>query len=170
MDHLSIRTDYPADCNDLSAQARPGGTEGPAGNPTCSDGLDNNCDGLLDAADPGCAQTFMKVSKVATSASSGNLDCKKVGNSRRGEATVTVVNRTTLAPIAGAVVTGNWKGAAPQIGVTATTNAGGNAVFTSLNGPAGSIFTFTVTNVTHTPEVYDPASNNETSDSTPACN
>jgi hypothetical protein len=30
-------------------------TEGPNGSPTCSDGLDNDCDGLTDAADPNCA-------------------------------------------------------------------------------------------------------------------
>ena len=31
------------------------GTEGPVGSPTCEDGLDNDCDGLTDAADPDCA-------------------------------------------------------------------------------------------------------------------
>ncbi len=34
----------------------PAGTEGPATDPTCSDGLDNDCDGLMDEADPGCQQ------------------------------------------------------------------------------------------------------------------
>ncbi len=32
------------------------GVEGPSGNATCSDGLDNDCDGLTDANDPDCAQ------------------------------------------------------------------------------------------------------------------
>lgn len=41
------------DCNDASAQARPGLTEGPAGNATCMDGLDNDCDGFIDLADSG---------------------------------------------------------------------------------------------------------------------
>ena len=31
------------------------GTEGPAGDPTCSDGIDNDGDTLVDAADPDCA-------------------------------------------------------------------------------------------------------------------
>ena len=44
-----------ADCNDNSVAARPGLTEGPTGNATCSDTLDNNCDGAIDVADPGCA-------------------------------------------------------------------------------------------------------------------
>ena len=30
------------------------GTEGPAGDPTCADGVDNDCNGLTDAADPAC--------------------------------------------------------------------------------------------------------------------
>ena len=36
-------------------QDQPAGTEGPFGSPTCQDGLDNDCDGLTDAADPNCA-------------------------------------------------------------------------------------------------------------------
>ncbi|HZE89169.1 MAG TPA: hypothetical protein VE404_06455 [Verrucomicrobiae bacterium] len=32
----------------------PPGAEGPAGDPTCSDGLDNDHDGLIDMNDPGC--------------------------------------------------------------------------------------------------------------------
>jgi len=34
--------------------ALPPGTEGPAGSTTCSDYLDNDCDGLFDASDPNC--------------------------------------------------------------------------------------------------------------------
>jgi hypothetical protein len=30
------------------------GAEGPNGDPTCGDGLDNDCDGLTDANDPDC--------------------------------------------------------------------------------------------------------------------
>ncbi|MEW6221017.1 MAG: putative metal-binding motif-containing protein [Thermodesulfobacteriota bacterium] len=39
----------PADCNDNSAAAYPGAVE------TCTDGLDNDCNGLIDAADPAAA-------------------------------------------------------------------------------------------------------------------
>jgi alpha-tubulin suppressor-like RCC1 family protein len=42
------------DCDDSSEFARPGLTEGPNGDPTCSDGLDNDCDGSPDANDPAC--------------------------------------------------------------------------------------------------------------------
>ena len=42
------------DCDDTNPNVSPGATEGPFGDPTCSDGLDNNCDGLTDSSDTGC--------------------------------------------------------------------------------------------------------------------
>lgn len=42
----------------------PAGTEGPFGNATCADGIDNNCNGLTDAADPGCAQVCIPQAEV----------------------------------------------------------------------------------------------------------
>jgi len=43
------------DCLDSDPDVNPGETEGPPGDGTCTDGLDNNCDGLTDeTADPGC--------------------------------------------------------------------------------------------------------------------
>jgi hypothetical protein len=36
------------DCDDSNPNVNPGATEGPPGDPTCSDGLDNDCDGLID--------------------------------------------------------------------------------------------------------------------------
>ncbi|MBI5739095.1 MAG: carboxypeptidase regulatory-like domain-containing protein [Nitrospirae bacterium] len=42
------------DCNDHDALIYPGSSEGPDGDPTCGDALDNDCDGATDAADPGC--------------------------------------------------------------------------------------------------------------------
>jgi hypothetical protein len=35
--------------------------EGPFGSPTCTDGLDNDCDGLTDAADPDCAEPVVEI-------------------------------------------------------------------------------------------------------------
>ncbi len=43
------------DCNDANAAVNPGVAEGPWNSAVCSDGLDNNCNGQVDAADPGCA-------------------------------------------------------------------------------------------------------------------
>jgi len=43
------------DCDDDNADVNPGATEGPEDDPTCSDGLDNNCDGLVDDNDPSCS-------------------------------------------------------------------------------------------------------------------
>jgi len=45
------------DCDDLDPSVNPGVTEGPIGDATCSDSLDNDCDGSIDLADPGCVIT-----------------------------------------------------------------------------------------------------------------
>ncbi len=42
------------DCDDADPLRSPGRSEGPAGDPTCADARDNDCDGLLDGSDPGC--------------------------------------------------------------------------------------------------------------------
>ncbi len=43
-----------ADCDDGNASINCEGQEGPYGDDSCSDGVDNDCDGLTDAADPPC--------------------------------------------------------------------------------------------------------------------
>jgi cysteine-rich repeat protein len=42
------------DCCSSSCTVEAPGTEGPLADPTCTDGLDNDCDTLIDAADPDC--------------------------------------------------------------------------------------------------------------------
>ncbi len=42
------------DCDDNNPLAYPGNTEGPFGDPTCSDGIDNDCQNGADAADSKC--------------------------------------------------------------------------------------------------------------------
>ena len=42
------------DCCSSTCTVEAGSPEGPMGDATCTDGLDNDCDGLIDAADPGC--------------------------------------------------------------------------------------------------------------------
>jgi hypothetical protein len=54
VDFIRVLTSDPADCNDLAAAVSPAANEGPAGAPTCSDSLDNNCDGRLDGNDANC--------------------------------------------------------------------------------------------------------------------
>jgi len=44
------------DCDDSNSAVNLGATEGPAGDPTCSDGLDNDCDSAIDGADSGCVE------------------------------------------------------------------------------------------------------------------
>jgi hypothetical protein len=43
------------DCDDNDPDVYPGNTEGPFGDPTCSDGIDNDCNTQVDAADGSCA-------------------------------------------------------------------------------------------------------------------
>ncbi len=45
----------PADCDDSNAAVYPGAFEAPYGDPVCTDGIDNNCNGYTDAEDAGCA-------------------------------------------------------------------------------------------------------------------
>jgi hypothetical protein len=45
------------DCDDTDPDINPGAGEGPPGDPSCSDGEDNNCNGAKDAADPGCSDS-----------------------------------------------------------------------------------------------------------------
>jgi hypothetical protein len=42
----------------------PSGVEGPFGDATCADGIDNDCDGTTDAADPGCAASCVPAQEV----------------------------------------------------------------------------------------------------------
>jgi hypothetical protein len=42
------------DCDDSDPEVNPGAVEGPFGHATCSDGLDNDCDGLIDTNDSDC--------------------------------------------------------------------------------------------------------------------
>ena len=53
---------YPeADCDDTNPDANPGATEGPFDDPTCSDGFDNDCDGLTDLLDvDDCVEYYLE--------------------------------------------------------------------------------------------------------------
>jgi hypothetical protein len=59
----ALCSDHTCDENGRTCVATPrtGLYEGPAGDPTCSDGIDNDCDGLTDAADPKCSFAIASV-------------------------------------------------------------------------------------------------------------
>jgi hypothetical protein len=65
------------DCDDSEAQVNPGEKEGPAGGASCSDSLDNDCDGATDLNDSDCvdcksaAECDDKLSCTADSCSGG---------------------------------------------------------------------------------------------------
>jgi hypothetical protein len=52
------------------------GTEGPFDSPTCSDGLDNDCDGLTDAADPDCTAPPEVCDNGVDDNGNGLVDCE----------------------------------------------------------------------------------------------
>ncbi len=56
------------DCNDSNAMVNPGATEGPFGSATCSDAIDNNCNGLTDAAEAACVPPVSDYDIVSFSA------------------------------------------------------------------------------------------------------
>ena len=45
---------FELDCDDSNPDVNPGKTEGPYKDETCYDGLDNDCNGLVDSEDPNC--------------------------------------------------------------------------------------------------------------------
>lgn len=49
------------DCDDSNPNVNPDATEGPHGDPTCSDGLDNDCDGKTDENDRDCTSGKTRV-------------------------------------------------------------------------------------------------------------
>ena len=50
-------------------------TEGPFGDPSCSDGIDNDCDGSTDAADPSCAAPQETCDNNIDDNGNGLIDC-----------------------------------------------------------------------------------------------
>ncbi len=79
------------------------------------------------------------------------------------DSTITIYD-TNGAPVSNATVYVTWSGAASG-SPSATTNASGQVSFSTGYGFSGGPFTITVTNVTHATITYNPALNNETSDS-----
>jgi hypothetical protein len=54
VDQIRIITSDPADCDNRAAAINPAVNEGPPGAATCSDLVDNNCDGRIDVNDANC--------------------------------------------------------------------------------------------------------------------
>lgn len=52
------------DCAPYDPSIYPGATEGPYGNSTCSDTLDNDCDGLIDTSDTDCFPSDLIISTL----------------------------------------------------------------------------------------------------------
>ena len=94
------------DGGQVCVQDQTAGTEGPYGSLTCSDGLDNDCDGLTDADDPDCAapvadvylsklQTPKKLNGKAGQVVSRKATAKGDGTLLTQDATVTLTGIAT---------------------------------------------------------------------------
>lgn len=124
------------DCDDNNPAVHPGAVEGPYGSPTCSDGLDNNCNGLTDAQDPACAPPPSTDYNISSFTCSSKINVGKIINLK-----VVVKNQLTTDYGATMTVYGN-QGAA---------NGGGAyipiATNTPVNDPSGlgTAYTFTYT-------------------------
>ncbi len=68
------------DCNDQNSSANPAGTEIMNGDATCSDGLDNDCDGFVDGADSGCKGSQWEMGSIVA-ASAFHSESHKESNS-----------------------------------------------------------------------------------------
>jgi hypothetical protein len=89
-----VRND--GDCDDTTASIHPGAVEGPAGNITCSDGKDNDCDGLIDAAAPGCMlQADLIISSLTVPTTSGAGKLISVTDTTKNQGGGTSVASTT---------------------------------------------------------------------------
>jgi PKD repeat protein len=77
---------------------------------------------------------------------------------KSGVATVTILDNLGT-PVAGATVTGDFSGKTNETGLTAVTDAAGQATFTSGSVKGGGEWCFEVTGVTHATLTYDNALN-----------
>jgi hypothetical protein len=59
----------------VCVQNQPAGTEGPLGSATCTDGLDNDCNGLADASDPNCTPLAEICDNGTDDDGDGLIDC-----------------------------------------------------------------------------------------------
>jgi len=83
------------DCNDTDPLVHPEATEGPNGDPTCSDAFDNDCDKATDNADNDCSVSLTILKTTVSPAIDGDLSEYIYANSatfapETGENTVTV--------------------------------------------------------------------------------
>jgi hypothetical protein len=86
------------------------------------------------------------------------------GGNKKAKADINIKNDTG-GNVSGATVSITWSGSVSGTD-SGTTDASGNVTFRSPRGPnSGATFTITVNNVTHGSYTYNPALNNETSDS-----
>jgi len=127
-----------ADASGTVCDATPGapGVEGPTGDPTCSDGIDNDCNGTVDAADPACApgppaSAILGLSNdiIPTQAAGGSVDATCRVFDAAGVELVPTPPVTLSTGAADAVVSGGNNFAFPTTGEpTVTCTVDGTAI------------------------------------------
>ncbi len=86
---LGVCASTGSQCNNgtlVEAICTPGapGVEGPFGDPTCTDTLDNDCDGLTDANDPDCQPDKTCSDYTSKGDCNNDLDCEWSGSPKNG--------------------------------------------------------------------------------------
>jgi len=147
------------DCDDGDPTRSPGDPEGPAGDPTCSDGKDNNCNALTDEQDLNCLAT-----QTAVHVESISIACRTAQQTRvkhYAQATVLIQDQFGQV-VSNAMVNTHWSVAATDFD-SALTGGAGTAVIDSNRTASGGTFTITVDSVFPESGTYDPVANKVTS-------
>jgi hypothetical protein len=129
----------------FSCTAGPPAVEGPTGDPTCADGVDNDCDGLTDDADSNCAASDGGAtdggsgsSDAGTNPDASTTDGGRADDGAAGRDGAPTADGTTGADGSTSGGTGGSAGATSGgTGGSAGSNAGGSAG-SSKDGGAGS--------------------------------
>lgn len=96
------------DCDDNNTAVNPGATEGPYDDATCSDGWDNNCDGLIDGDDLSCQAPTCTDNDGDGYGDPGDASCPNGGATDCDDSNAAVNPGATEGPVGDATCSDTW--------------------------------------------------------------